>query len=243
MRRDERLGLTTPYVPWLTLPRRRGSCQVLNECLSARPARRFTTRIGGLDRRDAPTAVISYQAVYEMPPLYDSGRRGPGWPGSLAEVGWPERRFEPDGEMSWWWTPSRPRRRSASAGWWRALRVARTGCRPVGGRIPRPDPPCSRRIGRPEGRQPAKARASRPIRERRCFAPLESARVGARLAGQRHVVAAQAARRPKGGPMGSSSAPLPTPDGPGSVSGAPNLPAGFTDTFTAGRRTGTRGAW
>jgi pimeloyl-ACP methyl ester carboxylesterase len=33
--------------------------------------------------------------------------------------------------------------------------------------------------------------------------------------------------------MGSSSAPLPTPDGPGSVSGAPNLPAGFTDTFTS----------
>jgi pimeloyl-ACP methyl ester carboxylesterase len=33
--------------------------------------------------------------------------------------------------------------------------------------------------------------------------------------------------------MGSSSAPLPTPEGPGSVSGAPNLPAGFTDTFTS----------
>jgi hypothetical protein len=25
----------------------------------------------------------------------------------------------------------------------------------------------------------------------------------------------------------------PTPEGPGSVSGAPNLPAGFTDTFTS----------
>ena len=23
----------------------------------------------------------------------------------LAEAGWLERRFEPDGEMSWWWTP------------------------------------------------------------------------------------------------------------------------------------------
>jgi hypothetical protein len=23
---------------------------------------------------------------------------------SLAEQGWLERRFEPDGEMSWWWT-------------------------------------------------------------------------------------------------------------------------------------------
>jgi hypothetical protein len=23
----------------------------------------------------------------------------------LAERGWLERRFEPDGEMSWWWTP------------------------------------------------------------------------------------------------------------------------------------------
>ncbi len=23
----------------------------------------------------------------------------------LAEQGWLERRFEPDGEMSWWWTP------------------------------------------------------------------------------------------------------------------------------------------
>src|SRR5512133_3217198 len=33
--------------------------------------------------------------------------------------------------------------------------------------------------------------------------------------------------------MGSSSAPLPTPEGPGSVSGAPHLPAGFTDTFTS----------
>jgi pimeloyl-ACP methyl ester carboxylesterase len=34
--------------------------------------------------------------------------------------------------------------------------------------------------------------------------------------------------------MSSSSAPLlSTPDGPGSVSGAPNLPAGFTDTFTS----------
>jgi pimeloyl-ACP methyl ester carboxylesterase len=33
--------------------------------------------------------------------------------------------------------------------------------------------------------------------------------------------------------MSSSSADLPTPAGPGSVSGAPNLPAGFTDTFTS----------
>ena len=33
--------------------------------------------------------------------------------------------------------------------------------------------------------------------------------------------------------MSSSSAPLPTPEGPGSVSGAPNLPEGFTDTFTS----------
>src|SRR5512132_1982838 len=33
--------------------------------------------------------------------------------------------------------------------------------------------------------------------------------------------------------MSSSSTPLPTPEGPGSVSGAPNLPAGFTDTFTS----------
>lgn len=33
--------------------------------------------------------------------------------------------------------------------------------------------------------------------------------------------------------MSPSSAPLPTPEGPGSVSGAPNLPAGFTDTFTS----------
>jgi hypothetical protein len=32
--------------------------------------------------------------------------------------------------------------------------------------------------------------------------------------------------------MSSSSAPLPTPEGPGSVSGAPNLPPGFADTFT-----------
>jgi hypothetical protein len=33
--------------------------------------------------------------------------------------------------------------------------------------------------------------------------------------------------------MSSSSAPLSTPEGPGSVSGAPNFPAGFTDTFTS----------
>jgi pimeloyl-ACP methyl ester carboxylesterase len=32
--------------------------------------------------------------------------------------------------------------------------------------------------------------------------------------------------------MSSSSADLPTPEGPGSVSGAPNLPEGFTGTFT-----------
>ena len=33
--------------------------------------------------------------------------------------------------------------------------------------------------------------------------------------------------------MSSSSAPLSTPEGPGSVSGAPNLPEGFTDTLTS----------
>src|SRR5687767_10007584 len=33
--------------------------------------------------------------------------------------------------------------------------------------------------------------------------------------------------------MSSSSAPLSTPEGPGSVSRAPNLPVGFTDTFTS----------
>jgi hypothetical protein len=33
--------------------------------------------------------------------------------------------------------------------------------------------------------------------------------------------------------MSASSVPLSTPEGPGSVSGAPNLPAGFTDTFTS----------
>ena len=33
--------------------------------------------------------------------------------------------------------------------------------------------------------------------------------------------------------MSSSSTGLPTPEGPGSVSGAPNLPDGFTDTFTS----------
>jgi pimeloyl-ACP methyl ester carboxylesterase len=34
-------------------------------------------------------------------------------------------------------------------------------------------------------------------------------------------------------PMNSSSAQIPTPEGPGSVWGAPNLPTGFTDTFTS----------
>jgi pimeloyl-ACP methyl ester carboxylesterase len=33
--------------------------------------------------------------------------------------------------------------------------------------------------------------------------------------------------------VSSSSTRLPTPEGPGSVSGAPNLPDGFTDTFTS----------
>jgi pimeloyl-ACP methyl ester carboxylesterase len=33
--------------------------------------------------------------------------------------------------------------------------------------------------------------------------------------------------------MSSSPIPLPTPEGPGSVAGAPNLPPGFTDTFTS----------
>ena len=33
--------------------------------------------------------------------------------------------------------------------------------------------------------------------------------------------------------MNPSSTRLPTPEGPGSVSGAPHLPAGFTDTFTS----------
>jgi pimeloyl-ACP methyl ester carboxylesterase len=33
--------------------------------------------------------------------------------------------------------------------------------------------------------------------------------------------------------VSSSSLQLPTPEGPGSVSGAPNLPAGFTETFTS----------
>jgi hypothetical protein len=30
-----------------------------------------------------------------------------------------------------------------------------------------------------------------------------------------------------------SSSPVSSPEGPGSVSGAPNLTAGFTDTFTS----------
>jgi hypothetical protein len=33
--------------------------------------------------------------------------------------------------------------------------------------------------------------------------------------------------------MSASSARLPTPEGPGSVSGAPHLPDGFIDTFTS----------
>jgi hypothetical protein len=37
----------------------------------------------------------------------------------------------------------------------------------------------------------------------------------------------------KGILMSAASSRPPTPEGPGSVSGAPNLPAGFTDTFTS----------
>ena len=33
--------------------------------------------------------------------------------------------------------------------------------------------------------------------------------------------------------MSEPSTRLPTPEGPGSVSGAPHLPPGFTDTFTS----------
>jgi hypothetical protein len=33
--------------------------------------------------------------------------------------------------------------------------------------------------------------------------------------------------------MSSSPTGLPAPEGPGSVLGAPNLPVGFTDTFTS----------
>jgi len=40
-------------------------------------------------------------------------------------------------------------------------------------------------------------------------------------------------RRRKETTMSSSAAPLSTPEGPGSGSGAPNLPAEFTDTFTS----------
>jgi hypothetical protein len=53
------------------------------------------------------------------------------------------------------------------------------------------------------------------------------------FAGQRLVAAAEAARRPKGGLVSSPSTGLPTTEGPGSVSGVPNLAAGFTDTFSS----------
>ena len=33
--------------------------------------------------------------------------------------------------------------------------------------------------------------------------------------------------------MSSAPIPVPTPEGPFSVSGAPDLPPGFTDTFTS----------
>ena len=45
--------------------------------------------------------------------------------------------------------------------------------------------------------------------------------------------AVQLPRAVKGILMSAASTNLPTPEGPGSVSGAPNLPAGFTDTFTS----------
>ena len=45
--------------------------------------------------------------------------------------------------------------------------------------------------------------------------------------------AVQLPRAVKGILMSAASTNLPTPDGPGSVSGAPNLPAEFTDTFTS----------
>ena len=45
--------------------------------------------------------------------------------------------------------------------------------------------------------------------------------------------AVQLPRAVKGILMSAASTNLPTPDGPGSVSGAPNLPEGFTDTFTS----------
>ena len=45
--------------------------------------------------------------------------------------------------------------------------------------------------------------------------------------------AVQLPRAVKGILMSAASTNLPTPDGPGSVSGVPNLPAGFTDTFAS----------
>ena len=53
------------------------------------------------------------------------------------------------------------------------------------------------------------------------------------LAENAEMRAVQLPRAVKGILMSAASTNLPTPDGPGSVSGAPNLPAGFTDTFTS----------
>jgi pimeloyl-ACP methyl ester carboxylesterase len=53
------------------------------------------------------------------------------------------------------------------------------------------------------------------------------------LAENAEMRAVQLPRAVKGILMSAASTNLPTPDGPGSVSGAPNLPAGFTYTFTS----------
>jgi pimeloyl-ACP methyl ester carboxylesterase len=53
------------------------------------------------------------------------------------------------------------------------------------------------------------------------------------LAENAEMRAVQLPRAVKGILMNAASTNLPTPDGPGSVSGAPNLPEGFTDTFTS----------
>ena len=61
---------------------------------------------------------------------------------------------------------------------------------------------------------------------------MPAAAVG-RLARRVRLATAVSVTCPKVVVMSSPSAAPPTPEGPGSVSGAPNLASGFTDTFAS----------
>ena len=91
--------------------------------------------------------------------------------------------------------------------------------------LPRRDLPRAAQLGRarlPERRLLQRGRQRRSLR-----------RLGGAAALQRRAPGGVQLAPLKGGPMSSVSTQLPTVEGRGSVTGAPNLPDGFGDTFTS----------